>query len=290
MTTTVAHQDLSTAWSRWHAARELDLREAHGWLSMTGFHWLQAAPTAVEGLPGRWSYRSGDAVLEAAAADGLTLVTESDSPTPVDGTITASVAEAGSLRWISRGDVIVELVLRGGRYAIRLRDPAAPELAAIDGVPAFPVEPDWIRPGQFTAAEPRRVTVDTARDDLRQQVTVVGTVEVEIGGDTYPLVATAGQQGRLNLSFTDPTNGLSSARWRVVSTSIPTETGSLVVDFNRTVNLPFSFTEFGTCPAPVVGNHIPVPVTAGEQAPIRVTGDSAAHAADRQDDPQQVQG
>jgi uncharacterized protein (DUF1684 family) len=61
----------------------------------------------------------------------------------------------------------------------------------------------------------------------------------------------------------------------VVTTSVPTENGSLVVDFNRTVNLPFSFTEFGTCPAPVAGNDLPVAVTAGELAPIRVTGSSS---------------
>ena len=30
-----------------------------------------------------------------------------------------------------------------------------------------------------------------------------------------------------------------------------------MVDFNRTVNLPFSFTEFGTCPAPVAGQPHP---------------------------------
>lgn len=279
MTATVAHQELFTAWTRWHAARELDLREEHGWLSLTAFHWLPPIPGELGGLPGRWSFESGKAILQAAAADGLTLVAGSDAGAPVDGPISASVAEAGSLRWISHGDVIVELVLRGGRYAIRLRDPAAPELAAFDGVPAFPVDPGWIRPGQFTAADPLKITVDTARDDLRQQVTAVGTVEVEIGGVSHSLAATAGRQGRLNLSFTDPTNGLSTARWRVVSTSIPTETGSLVVDFNRAVNLPFSLTEFGTCPAPAPGNHISVAVTAGEQAPIRVTGDAASKAA-----------
>ena len=197
MTTTVAHQELFTAWTSWHAARELDLREEHGWLSLTGFHWLPAAPTAVDGLPGRWSYRSGDAVLEAAAADGLTLATESGcrrhrlmAPSPRRS---PRPARCGGSR---HGDIIVELVLRGGRYAIRLRDPAAPELAAFAGVPAFPVDPDWIRPGQFTACRhPGRITVDTARDDLRQQVTAVGTVEVEIGGDTYSLVATAGPEG-----------------------------------------------------------------------------------------------
>ena len=63
MTTTVARQELFTAWESWHAARELDLQEEHGWLSITGFHWLQPVPTEVDGLPGRWSFESGDAVL-----------------------------------------------------------------------------------------------------------------------------------------------------------------------------------------------------------------------------------
>jgi uncharacterized protein (DUF1684 family) len=58
----------------------------------------------------------------------------------------------------------------------------------------------------------------------------------------------------------------------VVTTSVPTETGALVIDFNRAINLPFAFTEFGTCPAPVPANRVPIAVTAGELAPVRVTG------------------
>ncbi|MET0965158.1 MAG: DUF1684 domain-containing protein, partial [Nakamurella sp.] len=216
---------------------------------------------------------AGHAVLAAEAADGLLLASGPAEGAAIDGVVTATVAEAGSLHWVRFGDIVVELILRGGRYAIRLRDPLAPERAAFTGVPAFPIDPSWIRPGHFTAlAEPGKITVETARSDLRQQVTAVGSVEVEIGSHLHSLVATAGQHGRLNLSFTDQTNGRQTARWRVVSTSVPTEKGSLVVDFNRTVNLPFSFTEFGTCPAPVAGNTLPVAVTAGELAPIRVTG------------------
>jgi uncharacterized protein (DUF1684 family) len=40
-----------------------------------------------------------------------------------------------------------------------------------------------------------------------------------------------------------------------------------VIDFNRTINLPFAFTAYGTCPAPVAGNRLGVPVTAGEKKP-----------------------
>ena len=49
----------------------------------------------------------------------------------------------------------------------------------------------------------------------------------------------------------------------------------MIIDFNRAVNLPFAFTEFGTCPAPVPGNDLPLAVTAGELAPVRVTGPTA---------------
>ncbi len=273
MTTITAPAELSTAWNTWHEAREQALTTKHGWLSLVGFHWLPTAPESFDDLPGRWSVDDGRAVLIADAADGLVLASGPAEGAAVDGVVQASVAEAGSLLWVQSGETVVELVLRGGRYAIRLRDPAGPERAAFTGVPAFPVDPSWIRPGRFSAyPEARRITVETARGDLRQQVTAVGTVQVEIDGRQHSLVATASQGGRLNLSFTDQTNGRQTAPWRVVSTSVPTEKGSLVVDFNRAVNLPFVFTEFGTCPAPVAGNDVPAAVTAGELAPIRVTG------------------
>jgi len=276
MSTTYETHDLLTAWTRWHADREADLAAEHGWLSLTGFHWLPPAPAALDGLPGRWHAGTDHAVLDVPGSAGLTLASGPRSGVPVDGQVQASVAEAESLLWVRTGDVLVELVLRGGRFALRVRDPRAPERAAFSGVPAFDVDPSWVKPGRYTAFHtPRRIEVETARGDLRQHITAVGMVEVAIDGRPHPLIATAGPNGRLAVSFRDETNGRSTAPWRVVTTSIPNETGVLVIDFNRAVNLPFAFTEFGTCPAPVPANQLPVPVTAGELAPVRVTGPSA---------------
>ncbi|MHA7134848.1 DUF1684 domain-containing protein [Oerskovia turbata] len=42
---------------------------------------------------------------------------------------------------------------------------------------------------------------------------------------------------------------------------------TLRLDLNRTLNLPFAFTNFGTCPRPVEGNVLPFSVEAGEKAP-----------------------
>jgi hypothetical protein len=257
MTTTTAPSALVSAWNDWHHEREVELAAEHGWLSLTAFHWLPAEPTTFDGLPGRWHAADGRAVWQA---DG------SNDPE------TATVQEAGSLLWVRHGDAVVELVLRGGRYAIRLRDPRGPERVAFQGVPAHEVSPRWVRPGRFTPFDaPRRVMVDAARDDLRQDVTAVGTVEIAFESGSFTLVATAGRDARLNLSFRDSTSGRETAPWRVVATSAPTPTGAVIVDFNRAVNLPFAFTAFGTCPAPVPGNELPFAVTAGELAPIRVT-------------------
>ncbi len=268
--------ELTAGWSRWHAEREAELRAEHGWLSLTAFHWLPDVPAPLPGVPGRWHRAGGWAHLTATRSDGLEHANGPATGTTVQGSIAGRVDEAGSLNWVRHGGRIIELVRRGGRDAIRVRDPRAPERLAFQSVPTFPVDPAWVRTGRFIPfPDPAAITVETARPDLRQQVTAVGTVEVWIDDQVYVLTATAGGRGRLNLAYTDATNGRLTAPWRVVSIAEPDEEGSLVVDFNRTVNLPFAFTEFGTCPAPVPGNHLPVAINAGERAPRRVTGPHA---------------
>lgn len=250
--------DLEQDWHTWHAARERDLDTDYGWLSVVAFDWLRPAPTAIEGLPGKWW---ADQQAHVTAAGELTLGGEQ-----VHGTVSASVPEAGSLSWLLAGDRLAELVLRGGRYAVRQRDPHAATRQGFSGVPAYPLDDSWTVTGYFSPyAKAQRVEVSTARDDLRQDITAVGTVHVALGDTAYELVATAAGDSRLNVSFHDKTNGEETAPWRVVTTGPVARDGSVQIDFNRTVNLPFAFTAYGTCPAPVPGNRIAVPVTAGEK-------------------------
>ncbi|GAA2796830.1 DUF1684 domain-containing protein [Kribbella solani] len=101
--------------------------------------------------------------------------------------------------------------------------------------------------------------------DERAHVSASG--ELTLGGEdrAYELVATAAGDSRLNLSFHDRTNGAETAPWRTVTTGPVARDGSVSIDFNRAINLPFAFTAYGTCPAPVPGNRIDLPVTAGEK-------------------------
>ena len=162
----------------------------------------------------------------------------------------------------------MELVLRGGRYAIRTRDPQAATRAGFTGVPTFELDEKWVLTGRFEAFDaPRRIKVSTARDDLVQQITGVGIVTLDVDGQSHELIATAGGNGTLNLAFHDDTNGAQTAEWRAVATTAPDADGRVEIDFNRAINFPYAFTDYGTCPAPPAGNVLPFPVTAGELAP-----------------------
>jgi uncharacterized protein (DUF1684 family) len=257
--TVVTEQDKD--WQTWHADRERDLDTDYGWLTVVAFNWLSPSPAEIPGLPGKWWAADGSAHVTGGV--GLTLNGESFT-----GSTSASVPEAGSLSWLLHGTRLVELVLRGGRYAIRQRDPQAATRAGFSGVPTYPVDPAWVVKGHFTPYdEAERVEVATARPDLRQHVNAIGTVHLALGDSAYELVATAAGDGRVSLSFHDETNGVETAPWRTVTTGPIQEDRSVAIDFNRAINLPFAFTEYGTCPAPVTGNQLGLAITAGEKAP-----------------------
>jgi len=256
-----AVSEIEQDWHTWHAGRERDLNTDYGWLAVVAFDWLPAEPTGLPGLPGKWWAVDGRAYVKAAGELAM-------SGDPVHGTTSATVAETGSLSWLLYGGRMVELVLRGGRYAVRQRDPQAATRRDFTGVPTYPVNPDWVVRGHYSAfAEPERVEVATARSDLRQHIIAIGTVHLALGGSAYELVATAAGDGRLSLSFHDKTNGEETAPWRTVTTGVVERDQSVLIDFNRTINLPFAFTAYGTCPAPVAGNRLGLPVTAGEKKP-----------------------
>src|SRR5262245_8023194 len=108
-------------WDAWRADRERELRAPHGWLSLTALHWLPAKPVTLPDVPGRWRVHEDVVLLEAEAADGL-----SHGGEPVEGELVLSPIEGGAGITLDHGDRLVEVIQRGGAYALRVRDPQAP--------------------------------------------------------------------------------------------------------------------------------------------------------------------
>jgi uncharacterized protein len=245
------------------AEREAELAEPYGWLTLRGFHWLPDEPAALPGLPGRWWADESQlhAHLDAAAAAGLTR-----DRIAVSGTSTLDVAEYGRVPWVDHGTVRVELLRRGGRLAIRVRSATSPDREGFTHVPTFPYDPAWRLAGRFTPfAELREIVVDTIRPDLQQVMHPLGDVTFEAGGVAQRLAVTKGKYG-WGMEFRDPTNADLTEQWRQLHFDPPTSDGDgeVVLDFNRALNMWFAFTDYATCPAPIEGNVITVPVHAGE--------------------------
>lgn len=256
--------DLRTDWQAWHDAREDELRRPHGWLSLTGLHWLDDVPRGHGDLPGRWWVQDGRVVLVGACGavvqDGTAL--DEARFDPVDG-LPGVLVEAGDRK--------IEIIRRTDAYALRVRDPHAVTRTEFAGVPTFPLDERWVLHGRFEPyPEPRELVVDAVVEGLRHFPVSSGVVRFDLDGDEHALVAVPFRGGGLTLHFRDATSGAETyGGGRLVRTADPGPDGEVLVDLNRTINLPCAFTAYATCPLPPAENRLAVAVTAGERTPPR---------------------
>lgn len=258
--------DAQQQWQDFRTEREAELQQEYGWLALQGFHWVPESPTMFDDVPGVWSSDGDHAYVDAEAADELLV-----DGTPVEGRSQMTVAETSRVSWLRWNDVDIELLRRGGRFAIRLRAKTSPHRESFTGVPTYDYDPAWVIRGQFHPyPEGRRVEVATYRPELRQSLTAAGEVEFTLNGAPQRLVVTSIKSG-LSVEFHDPTNDTETAAWRQLKFDDPAADGTVTLDFNRTINMWFAFSDHVTCPRPAEGNSLTVPVLAGEQKYARLS-------------------
>jgi len=185
--------------------------------------------------------------------------------------------------WVQFGgpggdQVVVELAMRAGRYAIRTRDSASPVFTEFAGVPTFDYNPEWEVAGRFEPyPRPVDVPIATANPLVDGIHRTVGEVVFRVPGSGHEcrLQAEEEKLGALTVTFHDETNGAAppgqTADWRKLSLPRPRTDSSgnatVVLDFNRAINYPSAFTPYGTCPMPVRNNSLDMRVEAGEKLP-----------------------
>ncbi len=169
---------------------------------------------------------------------------------------------------LARGDVTAEVARRGDGVCVRVRDPHAPTRTGFTGVPVWDFDPSWVRPAALTRLDtPVDRTVPGAQAGRSTSLRVAGRVHVSLpDGSSVDLDVVGSDEDEWGVIFHDPTNGTETSGWRRAPVR-PTGDATAEVDFNRSVNFPAHFTPYGTCPTPIEGNDVPVPVRAGEKAP-----------------------
>jgi len=270
--------DFAADWRAWHAAHEIARSHPHGFLAVTGLHWLGEEPERFPGAPGRWSTGpEGIAVvLDEQDEEGPDLLVDG---TPVRGRhVFGHIPERGGVeaRW---GEAVLEVARRGGRDILRPRHPDHPLRTEYPGTPTYPPQESWVIPGRYTPFDPPvPTTVGSVAEGLEHVYEAVGRVEFTAGGEELALtVFPGGTPGALFALFADATSGRTTyPAARQLAIAAPETDGRVVLDFNRAVNLPCAYTDFATCPLPPAGNRLPVAVEAGERIPHERQGGGGA--------------
>lgn len=254
---------LEEQWEFWRADRNKSLASGHGWLSLVAFTWISSKPGIVDNFPGLWWIEGQKVHAIFQAQDGVVR-----DDLPFEGEMSVMLEAGSSDTSISSGTRVAEIVLRGGRCGVRVRDSSSPVVTNFSGVPVYSYNPVMRVEGHFEPYEQIvEEAVATAHPDVVGTARIVGEVLFVLGNKCQRLKVQENGDF-LQAIFFDPTNGQETARWRYVSFERPEgEGGRVVIDFNRSLNFPAAFTPFGTCPMPPSGNEIDVPVKAGERRP-----------------------
>jgi hypothetical protein len=258
--------DFTAEWNAWHRRQEARLADPHGFLAITSLHWLTGEPRRFPDAPGEWS-TGPDGVVVVALADGEELKIDGS---PVRGRHSFGVIpERGGVHAVW-GDAVIEVAKRGGNDIVRPRHPENPLRMAFRGTPAYPPDPRWMVTGRYVPFdEPRPTAVGSVVDGLEHVYAAPGQVAFTLDGLDLSLTAFPGHApGSLFILFTDATSGVTTyAANRSLQLPPPAADGTVVLDFNRAVNLPCAYTDLATCPLPPAGNRLPVAVEAGEKIP-----------------------
>jgi uncharacterized protein len=253
-------------WETWHRQHETVRADPHGFLAITGLHWLTGEAQRFPDAPGEWWTGDDGPVVRLAAGEALVV-----DGAPVHGEHAFGVIPERGGVTVGSGDAVIEVARRGGSDVVRPRHPDNPVLRGYPGTPAFPADPRWTVTGRYLPFDaPRPTTVGAVVEGLQHVYDAPGRIEFELDGQGLSLTAFNGAtEGSLFVLFTDQTSGVTTyAANRSLKVDPPDADGTVVLDFNRATNLPCAYTEFATCPLPPEGNHLPIAVEAGEKKPL----------------------
>jgi len=266
----------------WRRQRAQRLTADGGWLTVAGLFWLKpganrfGADAANEiVLPAHSApAQAGAFVLEGGRVrvevrPGVP-VTMADKP--VARAELRSDAGGATPDVLALGALTLQIIDRGGRPGVRLKDMKNPARAAFKGLRYFPIDARFRVVATFVPHE-KPVSINVPN--------VLGMVEsmpspgyasfvldgAGTSGKTQPLRLDAVRESgetQLFFIFRDPTAGKSTYGAGRFLYADPPANGKIVLDFNKAYSPPCAFTPHATCPLPPANNRLPVAIEAGE--------------------------
>ncbi|WP_426755342.1 DUF1684 domain-containing protein [Myxococcus sp. Y35] len=273
MTAAPTIEALNTATRAWHEERIERLQAEDGWLSLVGLYWLEEGEQSVGSAPGNdLDFPEGTpAKLGTFTRQGKTArfqpapgVALTRNGQPFTGGVLQS-DEQGTPDVLKLGSLSFQLILRGDKLGVRVRDSSAPARKQFHGIPTYPASLKWRVEARFEPAQtPRTIQVPNVLGTV-EAMKAPGTLVFTVDGKEHQLTPVEDGSGKLFIIFADETNrDATYGAGRFLSADMPQD-GRVVLDFNRAYNPPCAFTRFATCPLPPKGNRLALRVEAGEK-------------------------
>ncbi|HWE48496.1 MAG TPA: DUF1684 domain-containing protein [Bryobacteraceae bacterium] len=244
--------------AKWRASYEESLKAPSGWLAVAGLFWLHPGVNVVGSDP------QSDVVLPASAPKRAGILRFGNGKTiwePVSGaklTLNSDMVHLGSLAF--------NIIERGGKTGVRLRDPNAETVRNFTGCKWFSADEHWrVKAKWVSYPQPKTIPITNILG-MTDQEPAPGYAEFAVKGQTYRLEPVI-EDDQLFFMFKDSTSGKTTyGAGRFFYAPIPKAGATSVeLDFNQAHNPPCAFTAFATCPLPPKQNTMAIPVEAGEK-------------------------
>lgn len=266
--------------TQWRRERDERLRAPDGWLSLVGLHWLEPGPNRFGGaptddvpLPRAVPPHAGTIVVEGREAHfNLRLEVPEHSALTMNG----GPPRSGPLRTdaaptpdvLAMGTVSWQVIERGARVGVRVRDSASPARRTFAGSTWYAIDPAYRVVARFA---PRAGATEVVVPDAsggQQKLKSPGTLTFTLRGEVQHLdpVLDGDDPDDQMIVFRDATSAHTTYGAGRFVRARRQKDGTFVVDFNRAYAPPCAFTPYATCPLPPPQNRMRIAVEAGDKS------------------------
>lgn len=249
----------------WQKTRGERLQREDGWLTLIGLHWLKDGENEVvltkAGAPPVKLARNGaQTVLHPDPS-----MTIEGKPVAGDVPLLADADENGPTI-VQMGSVRFNVIKRGERYALRVKDAQAETRTHFKGLEYYPIDPKWRVEARYEAYHPPKKIPITDITGMTSDSISPGAIVFEIDGQEYRIDPVL-EEGSTDyfIIFRDGTSKDTTYPAGRYLYAAPPKDGKMIVDFNKAYNPPCAFTPFATCPLPPLQNRLPFRIEAGEK-------------------------
>jgi uncharacterized protein len=249
---------------QWQTNRAERLKKEDGWLSLVGLFWLEEGQNVVT-IPTKQTLkvvRSGAKVT--LDADATMTVDQKPVSEPLE--LRSDVDENGPTI-VQMGSVRFNVIKRGDRLGLRVKDAQAPTRTHFAGLDYFPTDVNYRVEARLDPYNPvKKIPIDDVTG-MRSESDSPGALVFTLDGKEYrldPIVEEGSDE--LFIIFRDLTSKDETyPAGRYLYAPKPGADGKTVIDFNKAYNPPCAFTPYATCPLPPLQNRLDARIEAGEK-------------------------